>query len=88
MEKPRKKFKLALLEKGHGITFGENWGLVQEDNAVIPDVKDLANLVVQCRMHPEIVAELARFVTDILAKRKRLYHNWLARGRFPPPNQT
>ena len=44
MEKPRRKFKLALREKGHGIIFGENWRLVQGDNAVIPEVKELGKL--------------------------------------------
>ena len=54
----------------------------------IPDVKDLAELVNKCRMHPELVSELARFVSAILARRKRLYQYWLARGSsgFPTPH--
>ena len=33
---------------------------------VIPDVKDLAHLVMQCRMHLDVVA-LARLPSDIIA---------------------
>ena len=88
MTRPRRKFKLALSEKGHGAILGENWGLKDDGNAVIPDVKDLAELVNKCRMHPELVSELARFVSAILARRKRLYQYWLARGSsgFPTPH--
>ena len=88
MTRPRRKFKLALSEKGHGAILGGNWGLKDDGNAVIPDVKDLAELVNKCRMHPELVCELARFVSAILARRKRLYQYWLARGSsgFPTPH--
>ena len=57
------------------------------NNAVTPVVKDLAELVAQCRKHPEAVVDLARFVSDIIARRKRLYQYCFARGssRFLPP---
>ena len=93
MEKPRRKFKLALSEKGRGITLGENWGRCEHNRALdgfaeIPDVTDLAKLVIQCRMHPELVGEFSRFVTAIIDRRKRLFRYWLARGSsyFPTPN--
>jgi len=69
MTRPRRKFKLALSEEGHGTILGENWGLGEDGNAVIPGVKDLAELVNKCRMHPAVVCELARFVSAILARR-------------------
>jgi len=51
-------------------------------------VKDFADLMIQCRMNLEVIAELARLVSAILARRKGLYHCWLARDsyNFPSPN--
>ena len=49
MARPRRKFKLALSEKGHGTILGATWGMREDGNATIPDVKDLAELFNFCR---------------------------------------
>ena len=77
MEKPRRKFKLALSEKGRGITLRENWARCEQirdgRNAEIPDVKDFANFVIQCHTQPEIVSESSRFISATIDRRKRFF---------------
>ena len=53
------KFKLALSEKRHGTILSENRGFREGGNAVIPDLKGLAELVSlsKYRMHLELVCE-------------------------------
>ena len=79
MTRPTRKFKIALSEKSYGTILGENLGLREDDNAAILDVKDLAELVHICRTHLELICELARFVSAVLARRNHLYQYWLAR---------
>ena len=89
-EKVRRRFRLALRSSGLDIYLHSDWNLSKVGVARIPDVHDLAVFVAQCRMHRNLVAELARFVSELLHRRERLYRFCTARDAsyFPLPSQT
>ena len=90
VEKVRRKFRLALESSGLGVTLPSDWDLRFNAEGRAPNVHDLAEFVAQCRMHKSLVIELARFVSDLLHRRERLYRFCTARGNsyFPKPWET
>jgi len=65
------------------------FGFLLGSAAALPDPKDLSDLLAHCRMHPEVLTVLARLISDIIARRKRIYHDLAARGssHYPPPTR-
>ena len=89
-EQVRRRFRLALRSSGLDTQLHSDWNLSKVGVGRTPDVHDLAVFVAQCRMHRNLVAELARFVSELLHRRERLYRFCTARGAsyFPLPSQT
>jgi len=89
-EQVRRRFRLALRSSGLDTQLHSDWNLSKVGVARTPDVHDLAVFVAQCRMHRNLVAELARFVSELLHRRERLYRFCTARDAsyFPLPSQT
>ena len=77
---------MALESSGLGVTLPSDWDLRFNAEGRAPNVHDLAEFVAQCRMHKSLVIELARFVSDLLHRRERLYRFCTARGNSYFPN--
>ena len=91
-EKVRRRFRLALRSSGLDVVLPSDWNLSRGRDGRAPDVHDLAAFAAQCRMHKILVAELARFVSELLHRRERLYRFCIGSARdifdFPTPLQT
>ena len=88
-ERVRQRFRLALRSTGLAITLPSDWRLRHAGEGRPPEVHDLADFVAQCRMHKCLVIELARYVSDLLERRERLYRVCTARDFFfPQPLRT
>ena len=87
-ERVRARFRLALRSSGQNVTLPSDWNLSPHEEGRAPEVRDLAVFILKCRMHGNLVAELSRFVVELLSHRERLYRYCIARGpngRFPTP---
>ena len=49
----------------------------------LPTSSDLAHLIIFCRSDSQLAGELARFVVDLTASRKRAFANLKVRDLFP-----
>ena len=89
-ERVRRRFSLALRSSGLGVELPSEWNLHISGEGRPPEVHDLAEFVLKCRMHGILVTELARFVSDLLDRRERLYRFCTARGTsfFPPQRRA
>ena len=53
----------------------------------LPTSSDLARLIIVCRSESQIVSELARFIVDLTASRKRAFAKLTVRDLFPESSQ-
>ena len=49
----------------------------------LPHSSDLARLIILCRSESQIASELARFIVDLIASRKRAFAKLTVRDLFP-----
>ena len=85
-----RKFRVALSSSGLNVTLPSEWNLNPREEGRAPEVRGLGAFVLKCRMHGILVAELSRFVVDLLHRRERMYRFCIARAtsdlvRFPLP---
>ena len=56
---------------------------IPSKNSRLPNSSDLARLIILCRSESQMASELARFIVDLTASRKRAFAKLTVRDLFP-----